>query len=125
MSCGDISLLDGGTIKNSTILNSQMVNSTIQSSTLDGSSISNLTAIDAVSAQRIADAIAALTPAQLASLMQALTQKQTITPAAAPVTTEMDSVPTEFYGDREIGMGGPIMWVQYGDDHVIPLYEKR
>ena len=125
MSCGEISLLDGGTIKNSTIVNTQMVNSAIQNSSIDGSSMTNLTAIDAVSAQRIADAIAALTPEQLASLMQALAQKQTVVPAAAPVTTESSMVPTEFHGDREIGMGAPDMWAKYSDDYVIPLYEKR
>lgn len=125
MSCGEISMLDGGTIKSSTIVNSQMVNSAIQSSTLDGSSITNLTAIDAVSAQRIADAIAALTPEQLAGLMRALAQKQTVVPAAAPVTTETNAVPTEMHGDREIGMGAPDMWAQYSDDYIIPLYEKR
>lgn len=125
MGCGEISVLDGGTIKNSTLVNSQMVNSTIQSSTFDGGSITNLTDIDAVSAQRIADAIAALTPEQLAALMLALAQKQTVVPAAAPATTEANSTPTEFHGDREIGMGAPDMWAKYSDDYIIPLYEKR
>lgn len=125
MGCGEISVLDGGTIKNTSLVNTQMVNSTIQSSALDGSSITNLNGVDAVSAQRIADAIAALTPEQLAGLMRALAQKQTIVPAAAPATSESNAVPTEFHGDREVGMGAPDMWAQYSDDYVVPLYEKR
>lgn len=125
MSCGEISMLDGGTIRNSTIINSQIANPIIQGGNIDGSSISNLATIDAASAQRIADAIANLTPEQLAGLINALSQKQSIIPAAAPTTSESHAVPTEMHGDREIGMGAPDMWAQYGDDYVLPLYERR
>lgn len=125
MGCGDTGLMDGGTIQRASIINSQIVNSEIQASKLDSSSITNLTELDEASAKKIADAIAALPPDQLTALINALVQKQTITPAAPPATTETNSVPTELFGDRETGMGAPDMWAQYGDDFVIPLYNKR
>lgn len=125
MGCGDTGFLDGGTIQRASIINSQIVNSEIQASKLDSSAITNLTEVDEASAKKIADAIAALPPDQLTALINALVQKPAIMPATPPVTTENNSVPTELYGEREIGMGAPAMWAQYGDNFVIPLYDKR
>lgn len=125
MGCGDSSLLDGGTIKDASVINSQIVNSTIQASVLDTSSITNLTGVDEVSAKKIADAIAALPPDQLIPLINALVQRQIVTPASPPEISEASALPTNMYGNREIGMGAPDLWAKYGDDYIVPVFNKR
>ena len=56
-SCGDITFLEGGTVKGSSVLNSQIVNSEISSSLVVSSNIETLSSVDAPSATTIINRI--------------------------------------------------------------------
>lgn len=125
MSCGEISVLDGGTIKNATVLNTQMANSLIQASELDSVTLKNVNSLDEVTAQKIADAIAALPFEKLVALINALQIKQIVVPGVPDDPTEMPALPTTMYGSRDSALGEPEVWSRYSEDYVVPLYKRR
>lgn len=122
--CGDSGMLEGGIIKDSTIISSTVTTTKIEASDFSGGSITALSAMDAVSAKTVLNALVALGPDQLAALGQLLLSSaaavQTTTP---PATDESSSLPTTVYGSRTAGMGAPIAWGNIGG-YAVPLYTK-
>lgn len=124
MSCGDIGMLEGGTIKSSTILTSEIINSNVQGSTIDGAAVTNLVSIDEPSIQKIVDEIAKLPKDKLKALADALREELVITPLPEPEVTEDAKLPTSMVGSREKSLGAPDVWAAYGD-YALPLYNKK
>lgn len=56
MSCGDLSFVEGGVIKDADILNGSISNSTVNNPTINGGSLNGLTSVDEPTAKKIADA---------------------------------------------------------------------
>ena len=122
--CGDSGMLEGGIIKDSTVISSTVTTSKIEASDFSGGSITALSAMDAVSAKTVLNALVALGPDQLAALGQLLLSSaaavQTTNP---PVTAEGSSLPTTLYGTRGAAMGAPTAWGNIGG-YAVPLYTK-
>lgn len=123
--CGAIEFLKYGTISESDIVSSRIATSTITGSTIESSHITQLASLDAASAQRIADAIAALPTAQLTALAAAIAKAL---PAASlgqpPIETENPELPTAVLGNRAKLLGQPNSWLQY-KDFVVPAYRGK
>lgn len=120
--CGEIRFMEGGTIKDATILSSSIVNSSISSSVLDSSSITNLSSIDSASVRVIMQAIAALSPADLQVLIQALLDAMV---AAGGVFTSpacsAGNMPAAYLGDDDYFLGKPDGWLPVSNG-AIPVY---
>lgn len=124
-SCGNLQFVEGGTIKSSSIINSQITDSIISNSTLQSVKLESLSSVDGSSAKVIADAIAALPPDQLITLVNAILASFTATPQTEPaVGTGTGELPTTVYGDRAALMGKPQMFAQFGQNYIIPLYRS-
>lgn len=150
--CGNLQFVEGGTIKSSSIINSQITDSIISNSTLQAVRLESLTSLDCPSAETIAtaiascdatspivdaivgnpasvkliaDAIAALPPDQLVPLVNALLAAFAASPKPAPaVGTGSSELPTTVYGDRSALLGKPQMFVSFGPDYILPLYQS-
>lgn len=153
MGCGDIRFLEGGTINGATVVNSQVVNSnivtceisashltkcdideskmtasnieysSIKNSDLTESRIVDLQAIDAPSAQTIADAIAVLPKEDLVKLSSALFSALKIPVAEQPADSASDAtLSTVVFGGGDATLGAPAQWGQFGE-FVVPMYK--
>lgn len=122
MSCGSLEYLEGGTLKSVTIINSQIVNSSVANSELESCTLKTLAGLDEASAEKIADAIAKLSPEQLAALAKALTGAVS-TAKAKPAASEGPALPTNLYGKRTASLGEPTAWLSFGG-YVIPGYAE-
>ena len=125
MACGQIEFLEGGVLKNTTLIGANISQSTIQGSVLDASDITQLRSIDADSAAKIADAIAALPPDKLQQLLTAILAAIVASDAGVmPDTTQISSLPTLMYGDSRRGMlGAPDFWMKFGGK-LLPIYSE-
>lgn len=115
MSCGSLEYLEGGTLKSVTIINSQIVNSSVSNSELESCTIKTLAGLDTPSAKVIADAIAKLSPEQLAAIAKALLSAAGVFPnVSAPAVSNSSELPTKLYGSRSAALGNPDVWMQIG-----------
>lgn len=123
MSCGEIKFLEGGTLKNSSMIGGSVTYATITDSLLDACEVKNLKSVDDASAEKIADAIAALPADKLQALVKALFDALVLSGGSeAPDTTKMQGLPTLMFGDSRHGMlGAPDTWVAMGGK-LIPAY---
>lgn len=119
--CGALDHLIGGTIKEATI-----ASSTIMASVVRDSVIENLAGIDAASAEKIADAIAALPPDKLSALAEVVAKAIPATSAAMgtpPKASTDESLPTTLYGGRGALLGEPEDWLIF-QGKVVPVYKE-
>lgn len=112
--CGDIEVVDGGTVRNATVTNSTVQGSVVSSSVISASSLEALTGVDDKAAQTIADAIGALSAEKLQTLAKAILEAMP-TPVAAtgPKAETMDYLPTDVIGSRRALLGAPAGWVKW------------
>ena len=125
MGCGEIEFLEGGMLKNPTIIGGSISQAAIQGSVLDASDITQLRSIDADSAAKIADAIAALPADKLQQLLTAILAAIVAGDSGVmPDTTQISSLPTKMYGDSRNGMlGAPDFWMKFGGK-LLPIYSE-
>lgn len=123
--CGAIEFLKYGAISESDIVASRISGSTITGSDIVSSHIKQLASLDAASAQRIADAIAALPTAQLTALAAAIAKAlPSATIGTAPSDTTAPELSTTVLGNRAKLLGQPSEWLQY-KDFVVPAYKAK
>lgn len=120
--CGDIGMLENGTIKESQIISSTLTTCALDACTLSGSTITGTVAVDNITAKAILDALVALGPDQLATLGRLLlTSGSAVASVTAPPEVESSSVPTKFYGSKTAALGNPATWGNIGG-YKVPMY---
>lgn len=122
--CGDIGYLKGGAISESDIVSSRISNSNLVGCVIESAHMTNLSSIDELSAQRIADAIAALPTEKLMPLATAIAKAMSSKQAeAVPEKSTADTLPTVVFGEREALLGVPVIWLDYYG-YAVPAYSK-
>lgn len=125
MDCGSIDFADGATITNSNVSSSNVIGSTLSGCNLTASAITNLSSIDSVSAERIANVIAQLPTEALMQLASAIAAAMPqCTPGLSPATTTEEALPTVMAGERNLLLGAPVTWLKTGD-FVVPAYKQE
>lgn len=123
--CGSDAPVRGGLFAESTIVSATIQSSVLSASVLDSSKITNLTGVDELSAMTVANALAALTPDQLAVLARAISSAMPNTEAGVrPTEVTGDSLPTTIVGRRTLVLGEPTGWLTL-NGLVVPAYESK
>lgn len=123
--CGADAPMRGGLFAESSIVSATIQGSAISASVLDSSRITNLTELDEGSALTVANALAKLSPDQLAVLARAISSAMPNTEAGSrPAETVGDSLPTTLVGRRTMVLGEPTGWLTL-NGLVVPAYESK
>ena len=122
--CGNMSFMEGGTLKNVTMIQSTILNSRVSSSNYDSMTIESITEIQKSAVKTIVDAIAQLSPEELTGLATALFSAIKTSTKVNPVETEAEDIPTTVVGGREKLLGKPDHWVVMADGVSVPAYKS-
>ena len=121
--CGNMSFMEGGTLKSVSILQSSILSSRISSSNFDSMTIESIAEIQKSATKTIVDAIASLSPEELTGLATALFSAIKTSTKVNPVETEANELPTTVLGSREKLLGKPDHWVVMADGVSVPAYK--